>query len=95
MKPFDEPIYVTRPLLPDLQEFNRELEEVWDCKWITNNGPKHQRLEEEIRRRLKVHNVSLFNNGTIALLIAVNSLRLKGEVITTPFTFPATPHALF
>jgi len=95
MQPFDEPIYVTRPLLPDLKEVYHELEKIWASKWLSNNGPEHQIFEEEIRRRLKVPNVSLFNNGTIALLVAVNSLRLKGEVITTPFTFPATPHALF
>ena len=95
MKPFDEPIYVTRPLLPDLKEIYHELQKIWASKWLSNNGPEHQIFEEEIRRRLKVPNVSLFNNGTIALLVAVNSLRLKGEVITTPFTFPATPHALF
>jgi dTDP-4-amino-4,6-dideoxygalactose transaminase len=94
MEPFDEPIYVTRPLLPDLREVNRELEEIWASKQLTNNGPKHQKLEEEIRKSLKVPNVSLFNNGTTALLVAVNSLRLQGEVITTPFTFPATPHVL-
>ena len=95
MQPFDEPIYVTRPLLPDLKEIYHELEKIWASKWLSNNGPEHQIFEEELRRRLKVPNVSLFNNGTIALLVAVNSLRLKGEVITTPFTFPATPHALF
>jgi dTDP-4-amino-4,6-dideoxygalactose transaminase len=95
MKPFDEPIYVTRPLLPDLKEVYHELEKIWASKWLTNNGPEHQIFEEELRRRLKVPNVSLFNNGTIALLVAVNSLGLKGEVITTPFTFPATPHSLF
>jgi len=95
MQPFDEPIYVTRPLLPDLKEIYRELEKIWASKWITNNGPEHQIFEDELRRRLNVPNVSLFNNGTTALLVAVNSLGLKGEVITTPFTFPATPHALF
>ena len=95
IQPFDEPIYVTRPLLPDLKEMYQELEKIWSSKWLTNNGPEHQIFEEEIRRRLKVANVSLFNNGTIALLVAVNSLGLKGEVITTPFTFPATPHTLF
>ncbi|MGA2159067.1 MAG: DegT/DnrJ/EryC1/StrS family aminotransferase [Dehalococcoidia bacterium] len=94
IKPFKEPIYVTRPLLPDLKEFNKELEEIWASKWLSNNGPKHQKLEEEIGRLLKVPYISLFNNGTIALIVAINSLRLSGEVITTPFTFPATPHVL-
>jgi dTDP-4-amino-4,6-dideoxygalactose transaminase len=95
VKPFDKPIYVTRPLLPDLKEVYQELEKIWASKWLTNNGPEHQIFEKELRRRLKVPNVSLFNNGTTALLVAVNSLGLKGKVITTPFTFPATPHALF
>ena len=94
MKPFKKPIYVTRPMLPDLKEFQHELEEIWDSQWLTNNGPKHQKLEKEICRLLKVPNISLFNNGTIALLVAINSLRVNGEVITTPFTFAATPHVL-
>ena len=95
MKPFDEPIYVTRPLLPPLEEVNHEMEEIWASKWLTNNGPKLQILEKELRQLLKVPNISLFNNGTIALMVAVSSLRVLGEVITTPFTFPATPHVLF
>lgn len=94
MKPFDEPIYVTRPLLPDLKEFNHELEEIWGSQWLTNNGPKHLQLEAEIRHLLRVPYVSLFNNGTIALIVAINSMRIFGEVITTPFTFAATPHVL-
>ena len=94
MKPFDEPIYITRPLLPDLNEFTHLLEEIWGSQWLTNNGPKHQQLEGEIRRVLQVPNVSLFNNGTIALIVAINSMRLFGEVITTPFTFSATTHVL-
>jgi len=95
LRPFDEPIYVTRPLLPDLKEVYHELEKIWASKWLTNNGPEHQILEEELRRQLKVPNLSLFNNGTLALMVAINSLGLKSEVITTPFTFPATPHSLF
>ena len=95
MKPFDEPIYVTRPMLPDLEDVFRELQGIWASRWLTNNGPVHQAFEEEVRRHLKVPYLSLFNNGTIALLVAAGSLCLKGEVITTPFTFPATPHALF
>jgi dTDP-4-amino-4,6-dideoxygalactose transaminase len=94
MKPFDEPIYVTRPMLPDLKEFKSQLEDIWSSQWLSNNGSKHQQLEEHIRKTLKVPAISLFNNGTIALLIAVKSLDLTGEVITTPFTFPATPHVL-
>lgn len=94
MKKFIEPIYVTRPLLPDLQKFKNNLEEVWSSKWLSNNGKQCLTLEEKIKQLLKVPNASLFNNGTIALITAVQSLRLTGEVITTPFTFPATPHVL-
>jgi dTDP-4-amino-4,6-dideoxygalactose transaminase len=95
MKPFDEPIFVTRPMLPPLNEFNNELKEIWASKQLTNNGMKLQLLESEILKVLKVQNISVFNNGTIALMMAVSSLRILGEVITTPFTFPATPHVLF
>lgn len=94
MKPFDQPIYVTRPMLADLAEVNRELEEIWESQWLTNGGAKHQQLEAELCKTLKVPGLSLFNNGTIALIVAIQSLRLSGDVITTPFTFPATPHVL-
>lgn len=94
MTPFKNAIYVTRPLLPDLKAITKKLEEVWDSKWLTNNGPQHQAFEKQLQEVLKVPYVSLFNNGTIALIIACQSLRLSGEVITTPFTFPATPHVL-
>jgi dTDP-4-amino-4,6-dideoxygalactose transaminase len=94
IKPFEEPIFVTRPLLPPLAEFTAELEKIWDARWLTNNGRQHQLLEARLQDYLKVPKVSLFNNGTIALLVALQSLQLKGEVITTPFTFPATPHTL-
>jgi dTDP-4-amino-4,6-dideoxygalactose transaminase len=94
MKPFKNPIYITRPLLADLQEVDKSLEEIWDSQWLTNGGPKHNQLEEKLKDYLKVPHLSLFNNGTIALITAVQSLRLSGEVITTPFTFPATTHVL-
>ena len=93
-KPFDEPIYVTRPLLPSLDAFNARMEEVWRSQWLTNVGEQHARLGQAIRQYLDVPEVSLFNNGTIALLVALRALGLRGEVITTPFTFPATPHAI-
>jgi dTDP-4-amino-4,6-dideoxygalactose transaminase len=93
-RPFDEPIYITRPLLPDLQRVTEQLQEVWNSQWLTNNGPKHQALERALQSELGVPHVSLFNNGTVALVVACRSLRLSGEVITTPFTFPATPHVL-
>lgn len=94
MKKFPEPIYVTRPIFPKLKEFTKELQDVWASQWISNNGPKHQLFEKKIKKVLQVPYVSLFNNGTIALLTAIKALKLTGEVITTPFTFPATPHCL-
>lgn len=94
MEPFSQPIYVTRPLTPDLSDLQKMLEGVWDSKILTNNGPKHQELEKAINKTLKVPLSCLFNNGTIALITAFQALGLKGEVITTPFTFPATPHVL-
>jgi len=94
MNAFEYPIYVTRPMLANLEEVNQEIHEIWESKWLTNGGAKHQKLEEELKNILKVPSLSLFNNGTIALIVAIQSLRLSGEVITTPFTFPATPHVL-
>ncbi|OGL46508.1 MAG: aminotransferase [Candidatus Schekmanbacteria bacterium RBG_16_38_10] len=92
--PFKEPIFVTSPILPNLDELSEKLKEVWDSRWITNNGLQHNLLENRLAEVLKVPSLSLFNNGTIALVVACQSLRLSGEVITTPFTFPATPHVL-
>ena len=94
VKGFDKPIYVTRPVFPTLDEVTAKLREIWDSQWLTNNGPQHQALEQELTRFLKVPYLSLFNNGTIALMVACQSLRLSGDVITTPFTFAATPHVL-
>lgn len=93
-KPFHDPVYVTRPILPDLDELQESLEDIWETKILTNGGPKHQELEGAINSLLKVPASCLFNNGTIALITACQALRLSGEVITTPFTFPATPHIL-
>ena len=94
IKPFAEPIYVTRPLLPPLEALHARLAEVWEARWLTNDGPQHVRLTQAIADYLAVPQVSLFNNGTIALLAAVRALGMRGEVVTTPFTFPATPHAI-
>ena len=94
MKSFDKPIFVTRPMLADLDEVNQELRQIWESQWLTNRGAKHEQLEAELKRTLGVAGLSLFNNGTIALLVAIKALELSGEVITTPFTFPATPHVL-
>ena len=91
---FEEPVYVTRPVFPKLEEVTAKLREIWDSKWLTNNGPQHHKLEQELQEYLKVPCLSLFNNGTIALMVACQSLRLSGDVITTPFTFAATPHVL-
>lgn len=94
MKAFDEPIYITRPLLPDLNLVQEKLATIWAAKFLTNGGPQHQQLEKKLVETLRVPYLSLFNNGTNALLTASQSLRLSGEVITTPFTFAATPHSL-
>jgi len=91
---FDEPVHVTRPLLPPLGEYWPELEEIWRSGWLTNGGGKHRLLEASLSSLLSASYLSLFNNGTIAMIVACQALRLSGEVITTPFTFPATPHVL-
>ncbi|RAM58317.1 aminotransferase, partial [Mesotoga sp. SC_3PWM13N19] len=91
---FDKPIYVTRPLLPPLEELSKSLQDVWNAQWLTNSGAKHKELESKLRDYLKVPQLSLFNNGTIALLVAIKALELTGEVITTPFTFAATAHSI-
>lgn len=88
-------ITVTSPLLPDLDEFHGLLKEIWDSKWITNNGSFHQQLEAALAEYLKVPYVSLFTNGTLPLLTALQALRITGEVITTPYSFVATTHALW
>lgn len=87
-------IPVTQPFLPDLQNFIPYLEQIWDNKWLTNNGPFHQQLESELCKYLGVEYVSLFNNATIALITALQALRVTGEVITTPYSFVATSHSL-
>src|SRR5690242_5147404 len=92
--PFAEPIYVTRPLLPPLEEYQAELQAVWASAWLTNAGQKHEVLEQCMSEYLRSRHLSLFNNGTTALMVACQALELSGEVITTPFTFPATPHVL-
>ena len=88
-------ITVTSPLLPDLDEFGESLREIWESKWITNNGSFHQRLEAALAEYLKVPYVSLFTNGTLPLITALQALRVTGEVITTPYSFVATTHALW
>jgi dTDP-4-amino-4,6-dideoxygalactose transaminase len=94
-KPFKEPIYVTRPFLPPLEDFCKGLEEIWDNQWLTNNGPVVTRYADELRALLDTPNVCLFNNGTLALQIGLQGMEITGEVITTPFSFVATTHALY
>jgi len=88
-------ITVTSPLLPDLEEFHGLLEKIWDSKWITNNGSFHKKLEAALAEYLKVPYVSLFTNGTLPLITALQALHVTGEVITTPYSFVATTHALW
>ena len=88
-------ITVTSPLLPDLDDFNAMLREIWDSKWITNNGDFHKRLEAALCEYLKVPYISLFTNGTLPLITALQALNISGEVITSPYSFVATTHSLW
>ncbi|WP_431778028.1 DegT/DnrJ/EryC1/StrS family aminotransferase [Ottowia caeni] len=89
-----KPIYVTQPYLPPLEEFIPYLEKIWENKILTNGGPFHQQLEQALCDYLGVKHVALFSNGTLALITALQALRVTGEVITTPYSFVATSHAL-
>lgn len=91
----DKTITVTSPLLPDLNEFYKELKIIWDSKWITNNGSYHKQLEAALKEYLGVNQISLFTNGTLPLLTALQALRITGEVITTPYSFVATTHSIW
>lgn len=91
----DKPITVTSPLLPPLEEFMPYLEDIWNRKWITNNGHYHQMLEQALCDYLGVEYISLFTNGTLPLITALQALRIGGEVITTPYSFVATTHSLW
>jgi len=93
--PFEKPIYVTRPYLPKLELFCEGLKEIWDSQWLTNNGPVLRRFTRQLSNYFETDNVCLFNNGTLALQIGLQGMGISGEVITTPFTFVATTHALF
>lgn len=90
----NKPIYVTQPSLPPLEEFIPYLEKIWENKILTNGGPFHQQLEKALCEYLGVEHISLFTNGTIALVTALQALRVTGEVITTPYSFVATSHSL-
>lgn len=91
----NELITVTSPLMPDLTEFNEILKDIWNRKWITNNGHFHKELEKALCEYLKVPYISLFTNGTLPLITALQALRITGEVITTPYSFVATTHSLW
>ena len=88
-------IYVTQPSMPLLDDFVESLKEIWNSKRLTNNGEFHQKFEKQLADFLDVKYISLFANGTLALLSALQSLRISGEVITTPYTFAATTHSLW
>jgi dTDP-4-amino-4,6-dideoxygalactose transaminase len=92
VKGFEKPIYVTRPFLPPLEEFCQGLKEIWETRWLTNNGPILQRFTAELCNYFETDNACLFNNGTLALQIALQGMGISGEVITTPFTFVAITH---
>lgn len=95
VKPFEKPVYVTQPFLPSREEFCQGLEEIWANRWLTNNGPVLKRFVGQLCRYFETENLSLFNNGTLALQIGLQAMGISGEVITTPFTFVATTHALY
>ena len=94
-KRLEIPVYVTQPALPPLEEFTVYLKQIWDTKILTNNGPFHQQFEKELADYLGVKYLSVFANGTLALVTALQSMRITGEVITTPFSFVATTHSLW
>ena len=91
-----DPVYVTKPTLPTLADYQKSLERIWESSWLTNDGQFHVEFERRLKEYLGVEHLNLFVNGTIALLVALEALRIQsGEVITTPFTFAATPHVLY
>lgn len=90
----NKPIFVTQPFLPPLEDFIPYLQQIWDNKILTNGGPFHQQLEKALCEYLGVEHIALFSNGTLALITALQALRITGEVITTPYSFVATAHSL-
>jgi len=91
----EKPVWVTKPYLPPLEEFQEYLRDIWDSRWLTNNGKYHQEFEKALGEYLGVKHISLFANGTLALVIALQALQITAEVLTTPFSFVATTHALW
>lgn len=94
MKKLDKKIMVTKSFLPPYEEYCNEIAEIWDSHWLTNMGIKHETLKNELKKFLKVNNVSLYTNGHLALEASIKSLKLSGEIITTPYTFASTTHAI-
>lgn len=89
-----ERVNVTRSLLPSLEEYIEEISSMWETHWLTNMGEKHQRLEKQLKEYLDVPDITLMSNGHMALELILQALDLTGEVITTPFTFASTTHAI-
>ncbi|MBX4258432.1 DegT/DnrJ/EryC1/StrS family aminotransferase [Clostridium estertheticum] len=94
MKKFEKPIMVTQSFLPPIEEYKEQIDRIWENNWVTNQGPIHKEFNKCITKYLKVNNSTLFVNGHLALDVAIKALNLKGEVITTPFTFASTTHAI-
>lgn len=90
----DEKIMVTRSSMPPMEEYFEEIKSIWETHWLTNMGEKHKTLEKELKEYLGVENVSLMTNGHLALELGLQAMKLSGEVITTPFTFASTTHAI-
>lgn len=87
-------ILVTRSSMPDFDEYIEEIKEIWDSHWLTNMGPKHKKLQADLKEYLGVENIDLFVNGHMSLELSLQALKMQGEVITTPFTFASTTHAI-
>lgn len=94
MKSFEKPIQVTKAFLPPMEEYVECMTQIWESSWLTNQGPIHEQLRSRLKQYLKVPNITLFVNGHMALDVALKGLQLKGEIITTPFTFASTTHAI-
>ena len=87
-------ILVTRSSMPDFEEYIEEIKDIWDSHWLTNMGPKHKKLQAQLKDYLGVENIDLFTNGHMALELSLQAMKLQGEVITTPFTFASTTHSI-
>ena len=87
-------VFVTRSSMPELDEYMNEIKDMWDSHWLTNMGPKHKQLQAELRKYMAVENIELFTNGHMAIELTLQAMNLQGEVITTPFTFASTTHAI-